>query len=108
MHSQALARAGPWAEALEPGPWPLGGSWALGPPKGQGSGSGPDPDDLVVTDDHDIPYVSDYPKSILTSLKLSNLRPESLRWVLWCDFSDFSVVQFLSRGSNRNKIETLI
>ena len=36
MHSQALARAGPWAEALEPGPWPLGGSWALGPGLGPG------------------------------------------------------------------------
>ena len=35
-HSQALARAGPWAEALEPGPWPFGGSWALGPGLGPG------------------------------------------------------------------------
>ena len=31
MYSQVLARAGSWAEALEPGPWPLGGSCALGP-----------------------------------------------------------------------------
>ena len=35
-YSQALAWAGPWAEALEPGPWPLGGSWALGPGLGTG------------------------------------------------------------------------
>ena len=48
----------------------------------QGSGSGPDPDDLVVTDDHAIPHVSDYPKSILASLNQSILSPESLRWVL--------------------------
>ena len=102
-YSQALARAGPWAEALKPGPWPLGGSWAQaaarcapghwrpgprpgpkaqGPPKGQGSGSGPDPDDWVVTDDHDIPHVSENPKSILAILNQSILSPETLRWVL--------------------------
>ena len=43
------------------------------PPKGQGSGFGPDDDDLVVTDDHDIPHVSDSPKTILASLNPSHI-----------------------------------
>ena len=50
---------------------------AQGPPKGQGPGSGSDRDDFVVTDDHDIPHVSDSPKSTLARLNLSNLSPKS-------------------------------
>ena len=66
-----------------PGPGPQ----AQGPPKGQSPGSGPDPDALVVTDDHDIPRVSDNPKSIPANLNLSNLIAKGLPWVLLVLFS---------------------
>ena len=72
--------------ALYAGPaaaWAQGRAQTQDPPNGQGSGSGPDHDDLVVTHDHDIPRVSDSPKSILTSLNLSNLNQESLCWALY-------------------------
>ena len=67
--------AGGWAlafgRALGLGSRP--GPKAQVPPKGQESGLGPDPDAVVVTDDHDIPHVSDNPKSILTSLHTSQI-----------------------------------
>ena len=70
-HSQALARAGPWAEALEPGPWPFGGSWALGQGLGPGRRAGNAPDL------HDASHASDILDAF--ALDLARLRtPEAV------------------------------